>query len=272
MNCVVIPIHKEFDILTISEKKSLVRILQIFQNENICFIYPADLNIFNYNKICISTSSTNISFVKLDNKYFKDVQKYSDLLVSLFFYKIFKKYEYILICQLDTYVFRNELALWCSKNYDYIGAPWFEIINGDLSLEFKGVGNGGFSLRKVKKIISILKRVRIIKHLDYFNRKIFNNFFNYKALLLSTNFYFKIKNTWNLELLFYKDYLPEDQYFGTFINSIFVDFNLPDFHDSYKFSFETNPGYLYNINQSQLPFGCHAWEKYDKIFWDNHIE
>ncbi len=37
------------------------------------------------------------------------------------------------------------------------------------------------------------------------------------------------------------------------------------------FAFERSPRYLYEKNANILPFGCHAWEKYDKAFWLNHI-
>ena len=40
------------------------------------------------------------------------------------FYRRFSDTDYILVCQLDAYIFRDELLSWCKKEYDYIGAPW----------------------------------------------------------------------------------------------------------------------------------------------------
>ena len=34
-----------------------------------------------------------------------------------------------------------------------------------------------------------------------------------------------------------------------------------------KFSFEVMPSYLYKLNNNVLPFGCHAFEKYESDFW-----
>jgi hypothetical protein len=34
-----------------------------------------------------------------------------------------------------------------------------------------------------------------------------------------------------------------------------------------RFAFEANPRICYEMNNYEIPFGCHAWEKYDKEFW-----
>ena len=34
-----------------------------------------------------------------------------------------------------------------------------------------------------------------------------------------------------------------------------------------NFAFEANPRHCYEINKKKLPFGVHAWEKWDKKFW-----
>src|SRR5690606_31898493 len=90
-------------------------------------------------------------------------------------YRRFVAYEYMLICQTDVFVFRDELLQWCEKDYDYIGAPWiaskqhlltkvlFQITNFFKSRKkkkstahFFKVGNGGFSLRKVQTMLKIV--------------------------------------------------------------------------------------------------------------------
>jgi len=37
------------------------------------------------------------------------------------------------------------------------------------------------------------------------------------------------------------------------------------------FSFECLPGKMYGMTNKKLPFGCHAWEKYDLKFWSSFI-
>jgi hypothetical protein len=56
---------------------------------------------------------------------------------------------------LDSLVFNSNLHYWCNLNYDFIGAPWIK--GPDLPwLREEGVGNGGFSLRKVKSFLNLL--------------------------------------------------------------------------------------------------------------------
>jgi hypothetical protein len=34
-----------------------------------------------------------------------------------------------------------------------------------------------------------------------------------------------------------------------------------------QFAFECVPRYCYELNGRRLPFGCHAWGRYDRDFW-----
>jgi hypothetical protein len=45
-------------------------------------------------------------------------------------------------------------------------------------------------------------------------------------------------------------------------------FKLAPIEVALKFGFECVPRYCYRLNNNELPFGCHAWEKYDKKFWE----
>ena len=39
-----------------------------------------------------------------------------------------------------------------------------------------------------------------------------------------------------------------------------------------SFAFEARPRTLYEMNGRQLPFGCHAWFRYDLAFWKPFVE
>ena len=50
------------------------------------------------------------------------------------------------------------------------------------------------------------------------------------------------------------------------------DFKVAEPKVALQFSFEVNPSLLYEMNNQQLPFGCHAFEKYEyETFWKNFI-
>jgi hypothetical protein len=63
------------------------------------------------------------------------------------FYLIFEDYRYVLVYETDAWVFKDELDFFCGKNLDWIGAPWPH--------QEDKVGNSGFSLRKVSKMLEL---------------------------------------------------------------------------------------------------------------------
>src|ERR1700759_1030871 len=70
---------------------------------------------------CIVNFAGVVSF---DDDFFKGLAGYNSLMLSSEFYGKFIDYEYVLIYQMDCFVFKDELAWWCNQNLDYIGAPW----------------------------------------------------------------------------------------------------------------------------------------------------
>ncbi|HMC84001.1 MAG TPA: DUF5672 family protein, partial [Chitinophagaceae bacterium] len=64
----------------------------------------------------------------------------------------------------------------------------------------------------------------------------------------------------------------EDQFWGLSLSKKFEWFKVPDYKTAAAFAFEMQPHRLYILNNNQLPFGCHAWWKYDLDFWKPHIE
>lgn len=150
---VVIPVYKVMP--SESEIKSFRQCLAVLGNYPIILVAPLGLNTQFYDEI----ADKKLVTVSFDNQYFLSTKGYSELLLSRLFYNRFISFTSILIYQLDAWVFRDELSYWCSLDYDYIGAPWLDappipsgkkpLINFSNLLRNK-VGNGGFSLRKVK--------------------------------------------------------------------------------------------------------------------------
>ena len=48
-------------------------------------------------------------------------------------------------------------------------------------------------------------------------------------------------------------------------------FKVPSAQEAVAFAFEAHPDYLYQLNQQRLPFGCHAWQRYQPQFWQTVI-
>jgi hypothetical protein len=252
---------------------SLTRTINVLSEHQFIFLVSNNLDNKGLYKYLATKKINKFRFQKIESYNFKTIEAYSKLLISRSFYQQFKDFDYILICQLDVYIFSDSLNYWIKKHdLHYVGAPWFNYVMGEWTTDFIGVGNGGLSLRKVRPFIDFLTRIKIIFAInDLFSKYYFLRKYSYKKLLLRLNFYFKIKAFWQLDKFFTPQYIPEDQYFGLYLSSLFSDFKLADFDEAYRFSFETNPKYLFEINNKQLPFGCHAWEKYDPDFWSSYI-
>jgi hypothetical protein len=107
MYCIIIPIYKET--LSKYEFLSLKQCCLIFYKYPIIFITHENLDCSIYTDIC-RKAEVNYEYEFFGKKYFKNTLCYNALLLSFFFYAHFAEYEYMLIYQLDAYVFRDELG------------------------------------------------------------------------------------------------------------------------------------------------------------------
>jgi hypothetical protein len=244
---IVIPIYKEE--LSSEEVTSLRRCLKILYAYPIIFVHPADLDIANYKTLVDSPTLTSI-FTSFDESYFADIAGYNKLLLSSFFYRTFSNYDYILIYQLDSFVFTDQLEEWCSRNFDYIGAPWINVnvyqwlfIRDLYPAHFKffhrltrgkllkKVGNGGLSLRRVQACV---------ENLEYFSGA---------------------ASKWKAN---------EDSFFCHYVKTLNPFFKIPDVNTALEFSFDAHAEKAYERNNFRLPFGCHGWWRNDAPHYPNN--
>jgi hypothetical protein len=198
-----------------------------------------------------AVSSDAISF---DDSCFAGIDEYNALLLSTRFYRRFKDFRYILICQTDAIIVRNELAYWCEQDYSYIGAPWFVGYDKPkVPYRYLGVGNGGFSLRRVAHFLRVLNVPRVMH--------------SWHQGLADNG-----RVVWIVfRRILYGPKVQEDKFWGLVARSL-AWFSVPDIAVAMRFSFEVAPRFLLEQNAGSMPFGGHAWEKYDKQFWLEQIE
>ena len=137
---VVIPNHKET--LSDLEKISLDRCRKVLGRYPLIHAVPEGKN-FSY-------FAAGEAVAKFPAECFQTLRAYNNLSISPMFYEPFSDFDYILIYQLDAFVFYDALEEFCSLGYDYIGAPWPRYAwSGSRVPKTPQVGNGGFCLRKV---------------------------------------------------------------------------------------------------------------------------
>ena len=266
---IIIPIYKKE--LTETEISSLKQCCNILPKYNICFVVPQNMDCSEYEKIVLKFN-IKYRFKFFNEKHFKSIMSYSKLLLDKNFYKEFLEFKYMLIYQLDAWVFRDELQEWCSRGFDYIGAPWFEgydcaDINSPLLAKS---GNGGFSLRNIGNFYQTL-----IIYEEKFKEKNkpINKICKKTGIVNFLLHIFKILKEYYSKKSF--SYIFETEYEDTVIANYFEKFNknfkVATAKEALAFSFEVLPERLFEMNNNNLPFGCHAFQKYNWDFWRKYI-
>jgi hypothetical protein len=277
--CVVIPVHSEAP--TKLELLSFAQCLNVLHKHPIYIIAPLGLNLDAYRRV-----NGQFTVKYIDPVWLSSYQKYNNLKCSFYFYNLFRDYNYLLTYELDAYVFQDDLLSWCDKGYDYIGAPWIKSYSQPKNrLEFNGVGNSGFSLRKVKSCLNVLNELSYLEELEQYQ------FLNLKGLLPRLpKIIGKLIRKRNNSSFFERNFVGHEDgfwciyakqrlnnfksypYLQLFFSKLVVNnYLIADEEEAIKFSFEECPQILFKINNNSLPFGCHAWAKYEPDFWKPYI-
>ncbi|MEI8327616.1 MAG: DUF5672 family protein [Candidatus Taylorbacteria bacterium] len=238
---VLIPIYKKD--LTGHETTSLIQVCKILGKYDFSIVGPESVDVAQYTKV-LEGSGVKYRIQRFADKYFESTKTYNLLMLERAFYEKFSEYGYMLIYQLDAYVFEDQLEYWCEQGYDFVGAPWmrFDFLRNKVHLLDAGL-NGGFSLRK----ISSLKRVLDIGGTDGTER--------------------------GREILqkFLRGGRNEDGFYSIQAKMIDPTFRVAPREVAMRFAFEQKPEKLFEMTSRKLPFGCHAWLRYDPEFWKKFI-
>ena len=201
-----------------------------------------------------------MSEIAVEDHWMKSVDSYNAMMLSPWFYELFKDYEYLLICQTDAYVFSDQLNDWCRRGYDYVGAPWigndnlYERTLGNIIRPIMGrllpiknnrihsdhlihhVGNGGFCLRRVEKMAQIMRD-------------------NQTLISQCTGKHERMEDVLICMILAPKEHL-----------------RIPHWKEALYFAFERSPKWCLEMTYGTLPFGCHDTNaRYWDSFWKARI-
>ncbi len=173
-----------------------------------------------------------------DPAYFASVKTYNKLMLDPRFYESFAGgYEWMLIHQLDAFLFHGDLESFCEMPFDYFGAPWLPaqlvhpFIQKGYLLKLLGtrvsVGNGGLSLRRLEPTLELLT----------------SSFAKPQCWTANEDGFFAY---WGLKSRKFRS-CPLDV--------------------AARFAFEAQPEALLALNGNTLPFGCHGLPKYSQRFY-----
>ena len=214
---------------------------------------------------------------RFPKKYFGSVAAHNHLLYNPMFFRAFEEYQYIFFYHLDSLVFSDQLKNWCQREIDYIGPPWLHCDDTPWVTTSR-VGNGGFTLLRVEAALEVLHNRYLADPatywLDMFCR-------NHRSLGTMTSLMEKLKpyfpasrllNAPLEELRKWEDpgtySRNSDMFWGDKAISYLPEFKVASFEEGLQFAFEAAPRRCLELNDGRLPFGCHAWAKYDRGFWE----
>ena len=223
-----------------------------------------------YDHIAITPSSLDHrdtwegEYLRFPDSDFANRASYSRLLLSPRFYSRFGRYDFILIYQLDSLVFSDQLLMWCQKGYDYIGASWPQPPNIPLEYQWypgpERCGNGGFSLRNVANHLHVLRLAQ--RPGTYF--RILR-----EELREHPNPFVALRRVAKASPLLFR--ANEDVFWSFHASQYDKSFSVSPVAEGVQFSFELSPSWCYERNARRLPFGCHAWASLDRQFWEPHL-
>jgi hypothetical protein len=223
------------------ERYSLEYSLARLGRHELAFIGPAGLDLKYYKE-----RFPERPFIGCDPSYFASIKGYNLLLLSADFYERFQgSHEFMLILQTDAIVLRDELAHWEQQPYDYVGAPWPDGVEILVNLDRFGavggkkvrahVGNGGFSLRRIRPCVELLKEFPQARE------------------------------------TFWRTGSSEDLFFSI-MGELSTGFVMPGEMTASHFAMELQPQRYLAMNGGRDPMAGHAWWKYDPWFWAERFE
>lgn len=267
---VVIPVYRTPDRW---EETALRQCCKVLGRYDHYLAAPDDLDISAFRALW-AEYGLSVRVERFAPRFFKGLDGYNRLCLSREYYARFSRrgYAYMLVYQPDAFVFEDRLEEWCSRGYEYVGAPCVgkarqKVYDSSMPLR---VGNGGFSLRSIPAFMRFFDGQKPVFNLWHILtspaiRK--SNCWWLAAqavrLRLTGNTPASVLSHWRGN---------EDDFWGGLLSLSEYALCEPAPEEALLFAFDRFPKELY-ARTGQLPMGCHAWKKYEyEDFWKPVID
>ena len=249
------------EIFTSDEKVSLRHLFHYLQGHEKYLLVPRGYRIV----------VPGFQVVQVPRRYFGSASNHDRLLYKVWFYKKFSRFEFILFYHLDSLVISHDILKWCSLDFDYIGAPWIKCDDSPW-VDVPRVGNGGLSMLRVDRAISVLaNRARMDPHSIIFQW--FGEFCPSWFVHIFRLFRCRVRVVDRLLDEWEQSQCPtnygrgNDHFWSDRAVNYLHEFRVATLEEGLQFGFEVSPRTCFEMAGRKMPFGCHAWGKYDREFW-----
>ena len=263
---VVIPVHSQFP--TKDEQWSLRRCGLVLSKHQICIVHPSGLNIDAYLSLIPQAKLVHVPPAWMESK-----RAYNRMLINSNFFRIFDAYSHLLIHEPDALVVSDCLTDWCEAGFDFIGAPLFLGYAKALpNAPFNGELNSGFSLFCIETTIRFLdSRFRWYKYRNaiyHLLRRLLRRPCDGITIAYAMRGLGEpglIKGAYKLTNL------NCDLFLCRFASKVSPRYVLPKPEEATRFSWDAMPERCHQLNNGKLPFGIHAWARYNRGFIENFV-
>lgn len=218
--------------------------------------------------------------VELDRGYFGSAANHNRMLYRIDFWEKFADFDYVLMYHLDALVFSDQLPEWCDRGFDFIGAPFIRCDDSPW-VRKERVGNGGFALYRIPSVLKVLWN-RYVEKPSVFYADYFWPIIEFQRRMLApvraaVPGWMRGRLTDPLRNQVKKlDYIEDnetqnDSFWGDEAIRYLPGFKVAPFEEGLRFAFEVVPRKCLEMNGGRMPFGCHAWGRYDRGFWKEHL-
>ncbi|WP_426441691.1 DUF5672 family protein [Bradyrhizobium genosp. P] len=264
MKCaIVIPTHKPRP--DEEDEASLRNTLKVLGARHVFVVLPHGVSGDHYEQY--RQDAHSLAILNLEPGHLGSIENYNAMGLSSSFYKRFEQFDYLLICHLDSWVFRDDLDHWMSLGYDYIGAPLFLEEPSHYTKLFDLAapigGNGGLCLRRTRKMIELTEKLPVKFNYILFVRGAFFLLRNRRFDLLRLYLYICHEICSDHVAFQRKHSVYEDVMISVLYALLDSGLRVAPPSVSKKFCLEVNMGEIANTGlKLRLPFGLHGCDKY----------
>ena len=193
--------------------------------------------------------------------YFETFLANNRLMTSEVFYARFEGYDQMLFVHADTLLLKPVAPLLETLYpWSYVGAPWIGR-RPDGSLFLEAVGNGGFSIRRVPDFLDALRGSSRPSMPKYTTKR--KGLALWLFLLVCDGLGISRER---VSHFMNRHEILEDVYWSKVAQSLSRRFTVAPIDQARAFSYEAHPAYVHEQNGGTLPYGVHAWWRFDAAF------
>lgn len=254
---IVVPVHKA--VPTALETVSLRQLGKIMVGRNIVLVSPKGIDTQIYKRLIAGAED-----LKVEPHWMASIKAYNRMMISPLLYTSLQDYSHMLLHEPDAILLSDDLDFWCAQPFDYIGAPWLRQDDSEFGASLAAGANGGLSLcnlAAMRRVTTSWQRWHSWRHVmgDLFEGVRGDTFKLRRGLLAAYpggllrgahRFY---ATGWDL-------------FFTCVVPPLVPDFRLAPPDVCVRFAWELASFICIRYTDGDLPFGLHAWAKYDFEF------